>query len=449
MLQQFLRHIQLNDLFESHHKILLAVSGGIDSVVMVHLFRRAGLEAGIAHCNFQLRGEASDGDQKFVEGLSNDNGMTFHTRSFETARIAAEQKLSIQMAARQLRNAWFADLLRDDRYAFVATAHHLNDSLETLLLNLTKGTGIDGLAGIPVKHQQYVRPMLFASRRQIEEYAMKESIEWREDLSNTTDDYQRNILRHHVVPVLERINPNLVYTFSDTSLRLRASRDFAREYLKAFNVRNVYYDGRHVLIRTEELRRNRFGSVILWELVKDLGFNFDQCREIVEKDHQTGSVFVSPTHQLTVSREEFILGRLSPKPSVSVEVPMGARRAMLEGKSLTFEEQDRGQVELTANGAIAIMDLDKLEFPLVWRYWKEGDRFVPLGMTSHKKLSDFLVDEKISLPDKDQVTVIESGGKIVWVVGRRISDEVKVTGSTMRILAIRTGKEGETGKDRR
>ncbi|HLT72035.1 MAG TPA: tRNA lysidine(34) synthetase TilS, partial [Cyclobacteriaceae bacterium] len=322
-------------------------------------------------------------------------------------------------------------------YAFVATAHHLNDSLETLLLNLAKGTGIDGVAGIPVKHQQFVRPMLFASRSQIEEYARVESLEWREDLSNATDDYQRNVIRHHVVPVLKEINPNLEDTFSDTSLRLRASRDFVREYLKAFNIRNMYYDGRHVLIRREELRNNRFGSVILWELLKDLGFNFDQCREIVEKDHQSGSLFVSATHQLVVSRDEFILSKPGGKSAAVVEIPEGAKRANLEGKSLILEVRDHGEVTPTRNQAIATMDLDKLVFPLVWRHWKDGDRFIPLGMKNHKKLSDFLVDEKFSLPDKDQVTVIESAGRIVWVVGQRLSEEVKVTGSTARVLIIR------------
>lgn len=442
MLEQFLRHIQRNKLFERHHKILLAVSGGLDSVVMVRLFRQAGLEAGIAHCNFQLRGEASNEDEGFVEMLSKDNGMTFHSRSFETERVADERKLSIQMAARELRKAWFGDLLRDHKYAVVATAHHLNDALETLLLNLAKGTGIDGVAGIPVKHQHYVRPMLFASRLQIEEYARKESLEWREDSSNATDDYQRNIIRHRVVPVLKEINPNLEDTFSDTVWRLGASRDFARGYLKEFNVRNMYYDGRHVFIRKEELSHNRFGSVILWELLKDLGFNFDQCREIVEKTHQSGSVFVSSTHQVTVSRDEFILGRLSGKPAGPVEIPAGTTGAILENKSLTFEVKERSHVALTGNQAIASMDLDKLVFPLVWRHWRNGDRFVPLGMTNHKKLSDFLVDEKISLPDKDQVTVIESAGEIVWVVGLRVSERVKVTGSTVRVLVMRMGEEG-------
>lgn len=449
MLEQFLRHIQLNELFESHQKVLLAVSGGVDSVVMVRLFRQAGFKAGIAHCNFRLRGEASDGDERFVKSLSEENGMTFHTRSFETERIAGEQKLSIQMAARQLRNAWFADLLRDHRYAYVATAHHLNDSLETLLLNLAKGTGIDGMAGIPVKHQLVVRPLLFASRNQIEAYARKEGLEWREDLSNITDDYQRNIIRHHVVPVMQEINPSLEETFSDTAFRLRASRDFAREYLKSFNVRNMYYDGRHVLIRKEELRQHRFGSVILWEMLKDLGFNFDQCKEIATKDHQSGAVFVSPTHQLTVSREEFILGRLSGKPSVSVEVPEGTSRVTLEGRTLTLEKQDAAQVTFSSNQEVAMMDLDKLSFPLVWRYWKEGDRFVPLGMTNHKKLSDFLVDEKISLPEKDQVSVIESAGRIVWVVGRRLSEEVKITASTRRVLTMRLARGEATRSDPR
>lgn len=442
MVEQFLRHVQQNDLFLSRDKILLAVSGGIDSVVMVHLFKKAGFKAAIAHCNFQLRGEASLQDAKFVEKLATDSGMPFYTTSFDTQRIADEGKISIQMAARDLRNAWFPELLRDHKYAAVATAHHLNDMLETLLLNVAKGTGMDGIAGIPVKHQHYVRPLLFASRNQIEQYAERESLSWREDASNATDDYQRNMIRHHVVPVLKEINPNLEETFSDTIFRLRAARDFARGYLKEFNVRNIYYDGRHVLIRIAELRAHRFGAVILWELLKDLGFNFDQCVEIVGKDHQSGAVFLSPTHQVTVSRDELVLGRRGGRSGISTAIPAHTRTVELDDKALTLEIKDRSQVTLGGNQAIARMDADQLVFPLVWRYWREGDRFVPLGMKQHKKVSDFLVDEKISLPDKDHVTVIESAGEIVWVVGLRVSEKVKVTESTARVLVARAGSTG-------
>lgn len=441
MLEQFLHHIARCELFDRRHRILLAVSGGIDSTVMVRLFRQAGFAAAIAHCNFRLRGEAAEDDTRFVRKLSEDNDMEFHLTAFDTERVAHERRISIQMAARELRNAWFEELRRDYRYDVVATAHHLNDALETLLLNLSKGTGMDGIAGIPVKHQFFVRPLLFASRQQIEAYANRESLTWRDDSSNDTDDYQRNIIRHHVVPVLKEINPNLEGTFSDSLFRLRATREFARGYLKEFNVRNMYYDGRHVLIRRAEVSNHSFGSVILWELLKDLGFNFDQCRDIAENDHQSGAAFVSSSHQITIAGDELVLSSISEKSAASVEIGRDTRRAEREGMSVNAEVKEGSDFDRNSDRAIAHMDLDKVEFPLVWRAWKDGDRFVPLGMANHKKVSDFLVDEKVSLPDKSHVTVLESGGEIVWVVGMRLSEKVRVRESTKHMLVLRVTRK--------
>jgi tRNA(Ile)-lysidine synthase len=441
MVEQFLHHIHQNKLFDPEDKILLAVSGGIDSSVMLHLFGKAGISAGVAHCNFQLRGAESDADAQFVEDLSARNQMPFFVTSFDTERIAHDRGISIQMAARDLRMVWFEELLRDNKYAYLATAHHLNDVIETVLLNLFKGTGIDGLAGIPVKQQKIVRPLLFASREQIETFAREQNISWREDSSNATDHYQRNKIRNQILPVLREINPGLERTFSDTILRLRASREFARGFLKDFNIRNIYYDGRHVLIRKEELRRQAFAVVILWELVKDLGFNFDQCNEIITTDHQPGVVFTSPTHQITVDRDVFILGKLSVKSGIHVLVPAGTTQVTSEGQSLSFEIVERPLFSLTKDDTIAQLDLDKLTFPLIWRDWTEGDRFIPLGMVEHKKLSDFLIDEKVTLPDKKHVTVIDSGGEIIWVVGKRVAGPVSVTEKTRRVLIVRVDNQ--------
>jgi tRNA(Ile)-lysidine synthase len=437
MVEQFLHHINENGLFNVKDRILLGVSGGVDSVVMADLFRRSGFNAGVAHCNFQLRGAESDEDARFVERFAARCGMPFHSTVFETGRVAQDRGISIQMAARELRARWFDELLRAHKYAYVATAHHLNDVLETVLLNLTRGTGIDGLAGIPVRQQRTIRPLLFASRDQINSYAREQDISWREDSSNATDDYQRNMIRHHVVPVLRQINPNLEETFSDTSFRLRASREFVHRFLKDFSIRNINYDGKHVQISKEELMDHRFASVILWELIKDLGFNFDQCIGIAGGGHQPGVVFTSSSHRLTVDRDAFVISRLTDITGIHVEIPAGATRATGGGQSLTLVMQKRDQFALEKDDTIAQLDYDKLSFPLIWRAWMEGDRFIPLGMTEHKKVSDFLIDEKVALPEKDHVTVIESGGEIVWIVGRRVSAHVRVTGETRNILIIR------------
>lgn len=441
MVGQFLHHIRQNTLFKPGDKILLAVSGGIDSAVMLHLFRKAGFNAGVAHCNFRLRGEESDLDAVFVRELALKNGCPFHTTAFDTAEYARERGLSTQMAARELRMKWFEELLRDHPYDCVATAHHLNDVLETLLFNLVKGTGIDGLSGIPVKQQNLVRPLLFASREQIRNYAESEGISWREDSSNATDHYTRNVIRNRVIPVLREINPNLEETFSATMVRLKAAREFARGFLKDFNIRNIYYDGKHVLIRKEELKRQPYAVVILWELVKDLGFNFDQCEDVVNGDHQPGAMFASPSHQLTVDRDVLILSKLSVRAGIYVEVPQGATQVTAEGQSLSFEVQDRDRFTMVKDKAVAQLDYDKICFPIIWRDWNEGDRFIPFGMTEHKKLSDFLIDEKVSVPDKKHITVINAGGEIVWVVGMRIANQVGITEGTRRVLIIRVNNQ--------
>ncbi|MDV3307722.1 MAG: tRNA lysidine(34) synthetase TilS [Cyclobacteriaceae bacterium] len=434
MLERFLNHIHENQLFRKEHRILLAVSGGLDSTVMAHLFHQAKFNAGIAHCNFGLRGEASDGDEAFVQGLANDLSMPYHVTRFATEEVAAARGVSIQMAARDLRNEWFEELVREDHYDFIATAHHLNDALETVLLNLARGTGIDGLAGIPLRQRRFVRPMLFASRAQLETFARSASLQWREDASNATDDYQRNVIRHKVIPVLREINPNLDETIADTLVRIRGARRFARTHLRDFSVRNMYYDGTHVHIRVADLLEDPYAPVILWELLKDLGFNFDQCRDMAQR-RQPGAVFLSASHQVTVGRGELIIGVPPGEKDDHTEIQEGARTAHLAGQTLTLEVRVLGG-DVPTDPSMAIMDLDKVGFPLLWRRWREGDRFVPLGMSQHKKVSDFLVDEKVSRAAKHDVTVVESGGEIVWIAGLRISDKVKVTEHTRRVLVL-------------
>jgi tRNA(Ile)-lysidine synthase len=434
MLERFLNHIRENQLFQKEHRILLAVSGGLDSTVMAHLFHQAGLSAGIAHCNFSLRGAASDGDEAFVKGLADKLSMPYHATRFATQEVATFRGISIQMAARYLRNAWLEEVAREYRYDFIATAHHLNDALETILMNLARGTGIDGLTGVPLRQNRFVRPLLFASRTELEMFARSASLEWREDASNATDDYQRNVIRHKIIPVLREINPNLEETFSDTLIRIRAARRFARAHLRDFSTRNMYHDGTHVHIRLNELPADPYTPVVLWELLKDLGFNFDQCRAMAER-RQPGAVFLSPTHQVTVGRDELIIGVPPGQSEDQTEIPEGASVAHLAGNTLTLEVRDAGRDVLT-HPSVAMMDLDKVAFPLVWRRWREGDRFVPLGMKRHKKVSDFLVDEKVSRPAKHGVTVVESGGEIIWIAGYRISDNVKVTEETRKVLVL-------------
>lgn len=283
--------------------------------------------------------------------------------------------------------------------------------------------------------------MLFASRMQLETFAREASLQWREDASNATDDYQRNVIRHNIVPVLREINPNLEETFSNTIVRIRAARRFARAHLRDFSVRNMYYDGKHVHIRMNELPSDPYAPVVIWELLKDLGFNFDQCRAMAER-RQPGAVFLSHSHQVTVGRDELIIGVPHDFKEDQTEIPEGVHTSELSGLTLAVEIRKPG-ADVRTHASVAMMDLDKVAFPLVWRRWREGDRFVPLGMSRHKKVSDFLVDEKVSRAAKADVTVVESGGEIVWIAGFRVSDKVKVTEDTKQVLILRLQTAGK------
>ena len=420
----------------------MAVSGGMDSMVMLDLFKKSGFNIGIAHCNFQLRGEDSDRDEQLVKNECGISGLPFHAKRFSTEQYASDQHVSIQMAARQLRYDFFAGIIRDHTYDVVATAHNLNDVFETTLLNLTKGTGIEGLTGIPVKNGKVIRPLLFAERKQIERYARENFITWREDASNATDDYQRNLIRNKVVPSLRMINPNLETTFEQTLERIHTSAFLSKKYIADFKARNVSVGRGECDIRIAAIRNEAFPAVILWELIKDFGFNFSQCRDVVE-DHPSGRKFISPDFHLTVDREYYIIhGRKAQDiPEVSIASTQQFATNGLDQLTIDITNSKKG---IMKEDGVAFLDAQKLSFPLRWRKWRNGDTFRPLGMSGVKKISDFLIDRKVPLHEKDNVTVVESNSDIIWVVGLRISEAYKITEKTKQVLVIRSEKA--TGK---
>lgn len=341
MRQQLLIHIDSHSLCKTTDKILLAVSGGIDSMVMLDLFRKSGFNIGVAHCNFQLRDRDSEQDQFMVSKMCELIDVPFFTTRFDTQRYADEHGLSIQMAARQLRYEFFEAVSGKENFNVIATAHNLNDVFETLLLNLTKGTGFEGLTGIPVKTGKIIRPLLFADRKMIEAYAKANVIEWREDVSNSSDDYQRNFIRHRVVPALREINPNLEDTFRNTVERLCASSSITKKYLANFKSENVSHRGGEYHMNIDAIRREAFSAVILWELIKDYGFNFSQCKTIVT-DHSPGRVFFSTEFELVVDREHYIIHTRDHKTfddvmidSVIPVVNNGSESLMMEERQFT------------------------------------------------------------------------------------------------------------------
>jgi len=435
VVEQFLNHIQRNKLCKASDKILLAVSGGVDSVVMLHLFVKAGFSVGVAHCNFQLRGKESDGDEQFMRELCDQMKIPVHVARFQTEAEAVSRKLSIQIAARELRYEFFETTLSEFGYNAVATAHHLNDNLETILMNLVRGTGMDGLRGIPPINGKIIRPLLFASRQELLRYAYDNALPWREDSSNATDDYQRNFIRHQIIPKLRDLNPNLEETFSLTYERIDSTIALAREQLAKISESVFETQGSRILINKKKLAQWPHAPAVLWELIKCYGFNYQQCKQLLD-DHQPGKFFESSEAKITSDREVFILESKSVQNNLSVQFESWQKEIALEGKRLFIREVEDDKFVVQKQSHLAQLDADKVVFPIVWRHWQKGDAFIPLGMNTRKKISDLLIDEKVALPDKRSVTVLESAGNIIWVVGMRISETHKVTSQTKKVLII-------------
>jgi tRNA(Ile)-lysidine synthase len=430
MLERFIDQVEL--LGCAGKKILVAISGGIDSVALLDLLTRAGYATGISHANFQLRGEESEGDEIFVRALGAAAGIPVFVERFDTAAYAGAHGLSTQMAARLLRYRWFKSVLERENYDCLATAHHLNDSLETTLLNLVRGTGLRGLSGIPRQAETIIRPLLSFTRQEIEAYAAQRGLRWREDSSNAHDHYRRNQIRHHVIPILKEINPALEETHARTLRRLTAAAFLAAQGLNQVRERYGLRQGDNILISRRLAAEVPYPAAVLFELISEYGFTLAQCDAmVITREGRSGSVFLSPGFLLVVDRESFIL---SPQrtPWGETTLAEGEHTAHLGPWSMTVDLV-AGQT-VSADPEVAFLDHQQLTFPLCWRQWKPGDAFHPLGMDHRKKISDFLIDKKIPVPDKNGVTVLESGGKIAWVVGHRIDDRFKVTDQTTRVV---------------
>lgn len=445
MLDSFLTFINQHTPDLKQQPTLLAVSGGIDSVVMVHLFHRLGLPAGIAHCNFGLREKESDGDEAFVRELAIRCGFPFFVTSPDVKNVAKTNSVSTQMAARELRYEWFEKIRKESGYQWIATAHHANDSLETLLLNLARGTGPAGMTGIAPVNGNLIRPLLFSNRAEISRYAAENDIRWREDRTNQTDDYYRNKIRHHVIPVLSELNPSLEATFNATSERLRAANALLHEYLQKWQTRIILREADTIRIPIAEILDVNEPAYRLWTILQGFGFQYAQMRSIMTSLRGiSGKQFFSPTHALLIDRNDLVLKNRS-------EV-LGHEELTIERQDAAFDWQG-GQFVLRivpagtpvspGKSTIAV-DPDLLTFPLTLRKWQKGDTFQPFGMAGkQKKVSDLLIDNKIDRFEKERIAVLLNGnGEIIWVVGIRADERFKLRDTTKGILIIsRLSKE--------
>ncbi len=443
MLEEFLKYIEQNNLFNTQQKILLAVSGGIDSVVMADLFRRSDFEFALVHCNFSLRGDESDLDEAFVKALAKAYNVPFYSKKFDTEGYAKSKGISTQMAARDMRYEWFAALLKEKEYDFLATAHHKNDSLETILLNLAKGTGIAGLHGIQPKNKTTVRPMLYADREMVRHYALRKKIEWREDSSNQSVKYKRNMIRHEIIPVLKKINPSLENTLTSTVEKLRATENIFQEKIDNVKAAALKEKQGEIFIDKSIILQEKEATIILYELIKKFGFNYSQSKNIACKlsDNQsTGKFFESHDYQLNIDRQQLIIGKKISTTVMEMIIDCDTKTVQSDFLELHISEHDKDTYQITADKNIAALDYDQLDFPLTLRKWQAGDWFMPLGMQQRKKLSDFFVDEKIPLHSKQNIFVLVSGVTIAWVVGYRIDNRFKITEKSKNIYHIENVK---------
>ena len=418
MFAEFKAHIKLNfpNLFKD--RILLACSSGIDSMVMTHLCQKLNLNITLAHCNFCLRGHESNLDEAFVVDYASKQDILVFSKQFDTQSFVDNSKYSIQMAARELRYNWFQSLSEQHQFSCVLTAHHADDNLETFLINLSRGSGLDGLVGIPEKNGLFLRPLLPFSKDQILQYAQKHQIEWREDSSNVSLKYQRNQLRHKLVTVLKEIYPNILESLTKTQSHLEASKelleshihDIEEQVIVKTNLGEIHFD-------INALKALKSMPLYLFPLFNKYGFSdWKALSKLL--DGQSGKKLLSKTHTLIKNRQVLIL--------FSNDLPTATSQKIESHNDIAFIENlgchlkiDKVSVLDSPDTNTIYVDFDKLQFPLELRPWKNGDYFYPKGMEGKKKISKFFKDEKMSLSEKDKTLLLCSDAQVVWVIGKR------------------------------
>ncbi|MFD1161986.1 tRNA lysidine(34) synthetase TilS [Hwangdonia seohaensis] len=433
MLEQFKDHIKKDFSFLKKSKLLIAISGGMDSVVLTHLCHQLKLNMALAHCNFNLRGNESDADEAFVLDLAEDLELEVFIESFDTETFAKDNKLSIQMAARELRYNWFDELAEQLQFDYILTAHHADDNMETFLINLSRGTGLEGLTGIPAINNKLVRPLLPFSREAIETYAKAKNLRWQEDSSNASTKYLRNKLRHDVIPVLKEVNPQWLQNFQNTLKHLRGSSHIVAESVDVIlNKAIESMDNNEIKFKISAFKKLAHPKPYLYETFKEFGFTqWDDILNLL--DAETGKQVFSATYRLVKNREHLLLSEIYNDKSEPVSISEKDNKVETPFGILFFDEADA--ISEKRNNIIYV-DNEKLQYPLILRKWEEGDVFYPLGMKGKKKLSKYFKDEKLSLLDKEKVWLLCSNNEIVWVINKRADNRFKVTENTKHIIKI-------------
>lgn len=438
---QLQQYIDANELFTQQDKLLVTVSGGVDSMVLLFALQRLEFNIAVAHCNFNLRGNDADQDEAFVKDFCLQHHIPFFVTHFDTLAFAEKHKISTQMAARELRYNWFQEIADEHQFNYILTAHHADDQVETFLMNMIRGTGLKGLTGISAKNKNIIRPLLFAPKEEIIAYANAHHLPFRNDKSNDDTKYKRNFIRHEVIPTLEQINPNIsqtileevntfqsIYTFYQQSIqRLKTELLHLHETEDAYKISILEVAGRNI------------EAPILFELLRDFGFNMDQVNDLYKAlNEQSGKQFFSPTHTILIDRAFIILRAHQEvqKTTITIfeeDILFSTFSALNVEVLTTF---DISSIKKEKNKNIAYFDYDALDFPLIYRNWEMGDKMQPLGMQGYKKVSDILIDNKIDLQSKQNTFVLTGNNTIYWLCGIRQSDKTKITASTKRVLKV-------------
>ncbi|MBS1231693.1 MAG: hypothetical protein H6R35_531 [Bacteroidetes bacterium] len=437
MLDEFLSFSQKNNLFNRQSRLLLAVSGGIDSMVMTYLFLKLGSNTGIAHCNFCLRGIESDKDEELVRKYANENRIPFYSIRFATKEHAVNKGISVQMAARELRYEWFEKIRKENNFDSVAVAHNLNDNIETMLINLTRGTGLTGLTGMRPVSRKIIRPLLFASRKKIEEYCTNNQIPFREDKSNAETRYTRNRIRHMIIPVLKEINPSVEGTLNDTAERLAGIDEIVSGYIEGIRTQISAEKDKSIVFNVGKLLNLNPGKALIFELFAPFGITRATSGDLSGLlTGKTGKQIFTRTHRILRNRNELVVYPLGNDHGRNYEISIIEDFLIVPGIESAGVINIEKDYKIPDNQITACIDFEKIKFPIIIRNWEKGDYFFPLGMKQKKKLSDYFIDRKYSLIEKEKTLILESGGKIVWIIGERLDNRFRVTESTTKILLI-------------
>ncbi|OQP62190.1 tRNA lysidine(34) synthetase TilS [Niastella populi] len=462
LLQRFQQYISAHHLFSPKDTLLLAVSGGIDSVVLCELCKQSGYSFIIAHCNFKLRGAESERDAAFVQQLAQNYNVPLQVKEFDTEAYAGQHKLSIQEAARELRYEWFGELLgretgvqkseavapgseHSTRHSPLATclltAHHLDDNIETMLMHFFRGTGIHGLRGMQPKQGSIVRPLLFARKQELKQFAAENNLTWVEDSSNALDKYSRNYFRHQLIPLVQNIYPEAENNLAANLRRFADMEQLYEQAVQQHKKKLLEQKGHEVHIPVLKLQKAEPLYTVVYEIIKAFGFSPAQTEEVIKLlGSESGRYVQSATHRIIKNRRWLIIAPAQSEQAQTLAIDEDESKVVFENGELAFEQLTGKNIQLVNDAAIALIDRTALQFPLLLRKWKKGDYFYPLGMKKKKKLARFFIDQKLSLTDKEKVWVLESNKKILWVVGLRIDDRFKLTEATKQVLKIQLVK---------